>query len=200
MVTAKAAFNDGLRSVVTPSLRARGYTGTSGRYYLTGPEHTGSVLVAGNPKRSGLECFVYDVHIGVTSSYLRRTSELRGSPVPARPTVWSGHDWFDHLHEGRYEMGEDPIKHAESLLSILELGACQVIEASLTNVALRKMVDTNPVGVGRGWARLLMDIEEGLLDAAAPRLDTAAAERGEDDPLVTELRRVYGAQVVQSET
>lgn len=194
MVAARDEFGEMLRVRVTPVLRQRGFTGGSGRYYLSGDSgHVGSLLLSGNPKRSTPDVFVYDVHVGVTSSHLRLSSELIADPIRSRPSSWSDHDWFDGIGERRLAAGDDPGAHADLLLAKLDAAALPRLTASLTDEGLRTAVDGCPVGMGRGWSRILLDLAQGRIDAARPEVARAVDERGVDDPLAAELLRRLAA-------
>lgn len=144
--------------------------------------------MSGNWKRSTAELFDYHVHVGVTSTYLRQTSELDGDPIRSKPAYWSDHDWLDTIGDYQLRATDDIDDHADTLLIELDRLAIPRILPSLTDDGLRAAVDACPVGVGRGWARLLMDITQGNLDAARIRLAEAAHDRGEEDPLIVGLR------------
>lgn len=178
-----------LRERVSPALRERGFSGGGGKFYLRGPTgHVGSILMSGNWKRSTAELFDYHVHVGVTSLYLRQTEEFRGEPIRSRPADWADHDWLDEIGEYQLRATDDIDDHADHLLEELDRAAIPRILPSLTDEGLRAAVDACPVGVGRGWARLLLDIAQGNLETARRDLAQAARDRGEDDPLVVGLR------------
>lgn len=189
-MTAREEFRDLLRVHVTPAMRERGFSGAAGKYYLTGPSgHVGSLLISGNPKRSTADAFEYDLHAGVTSTYLRLASDLRGAPVRSRPSVWSDHDWFTTAGGGRFHRGDDRAQHATTLLADVDLRGLRWIRASLTDDGLRAAVDVCHVGVGKGWARVFLDLAQGRLDDARPRVEEAETDLGADDAMVAEMRR-----------
>lgn len=184
-MTAKELFRDMLRDLVGPALRERGFSGGSGKYYLTGETgHVGSLQMSGNPKRSWANIFVYDLHIGVTSTFLRESSELAGFPIRKKPSVSSDHDWFDGLGERRLAEDDDVASHASELMAAIDEKAIPRITRSLTDHGLRVAVDSCLVGAGRGWARLLHDIAEGNVDAARRQLSEFALRSGEQDAIL----------------
>lgn len=145
--------------------------------------------MTGNPKRSGPEMFEYHVHVGVTSTYLRETSAMRDDPIRSKPTYWSDHDWLVLVDNRRLGITDDTNDHADLLIHDLDRHAIPRIHASLTDEGLRVAVDSSVVGVGGGWARLLMEIEQGNVETAASRLADAAIRLGDNDHMVVRLRQ-----------
>ena len=179
-----------LKECVTPALRERGFRGGSGKYYLQGEAgHVGSLVMSGNPKRSTQQTMHVAVHIGVVSRYLRQARTLSGQETPARPSYALEHDWFDQVAEFTIDQDADLQRTGQGLVDLLDQRAVPAILESLDDAGLRRAVDSCPVGVGRGAARTLMEIELGNFEVARSRIDLSAERVGDDDDWVLRLRQ-----------
>ena len=188
-MTAQDQYRRMLEESITPALRERGWLGGSGKYYLHGATgHVGSMILAGNHRRSTAQVRTFDVHIGVVSRYLREFREGTGQAPPKRPSYAVDHDWFDDVASFTITSQDDPREVGGFVWTILETQAVPRVAASLDDDGLRRAVDDCYVGVGNGGARTLMEIMQGNLEEARIRIDSSEEAFGDDDPGVKFLR------------
>jgi hypothetical protein len=99
------------------------------------------------------------------------------------------HDWFDQVAELTIDHDADLHRTGHGLIELLDQRAVPAILESLDDAGLRRAVDSCPVGVGRGAARTLMEIEQGNIEVARARIDLSAKRFGDDDDWVLRLRQ-----------
>lgn len=190
---ARDVFRALVKDQVTPAMRERGFRGGSSKYFLRDVSgHIGSVQLVGNPKRSGPEQFVYDVVIGVRSSYLQRSDEVRGKPPLARPLHWPDHDWIDLRDAPRLRVEDDPDAQARWIIATVDAWALPAFRRSFTDDGLRWASDLSPHRVGCGWPRILQDATLGRHAEveAAIRDSTDGGRHPADHPVFDEARRL----------
>jgi len=185
---ARDVYKAMLRDTITPGMRARGFRGGTGSYYVDGESgHTGSVLISGNSKRSTAEVTYFHIHFGVQSAYLKQWDAALGSK-PKRASDWSDHDWFDDVPAPNNQLAgyvisvtSDPTVVGREIIEILDGTAIPAVRASLDDSGLRQAIDGSVLGVG-GIPLLLMDLVQGRVDQARSQIAEIVDRNGKADP------------------